>query len=306
MEKVAVLDLGTNTFHLLIAEVSASSIKKVVAEQRHVKLGEGGINQGEIAPTAFQRGLEALLSFGKLIEEHDVNKVKAVGTSALRSAGNGLSFVEQVKRFTGIEIELIDGEKEAELIYKGVRMAINPEVSSLIMDIGGGSVEFILCDAKEILWKKSYPVGAARLMDRFHKSDPIASTEAESIRNHLDEVLSDLKQQALTYKPELLIGSAGAFESFAALVLNKSGREQQVITQSFEFDRQELLLVLEELISSTHQQRADNTLIIPVRVDMIVVAAILTRYILGELNLPGIRMSAFSLKEGLLAETIGF
>src|SRR5437868_339600 len=137
-KRVAVMDLGTNTFHLLIAEGSETDFfKPVVHIHEGVKLGEGGINSGLIAPTPFKRGISAMQKFAVLIKENNVDAIKAIATSALRNASNGHEFIEQVRNTTGIEIAVIDGDLEAGFIYKGIKAAHCMNGSnSLIMDIG--------------------------------------------------------------------------------------------------------------------------------------------------------------------------
>lgn len=302
-KRIAALDLGTNTFHLLIAEVWEGKIHKIIDEQRHVKLGEGGINKGLIAPAAYERGVEALNYFRSVIDKNPVSIIRASGTAALRTAKNGADFIAEVKRETGIDIEIIAGDREAELIYKGIRSATDLGKSSLLMDIGGGSVEFIFCSKEKIFWKKSYPVGAAKLMAAFHHSDPISNDDLQAVRHHLSTQLTELKEIAVEFKPEKLVGSAGAFETFAALETHNFNRAQQTPNaDNYTYVTRQLKLVLNEIITSTHHERETNTLIIPVRTDMIVVASVLTEYILETLSLKQVVMSRYSLKEGLLLE----
>lgn len=302
-QRIAALDLGTNTFHLIIADVSNSKIQRIVtAEQKHVKLGEGGINTGTITAAAFNRGLDALADFSIYIQENNVDTVHAVGTAALRSASNGLDFLQSVKERTGIQIEIISGDREASLIYQGVKQAIDFTENSLIMDIGGGSVEFIFANKEGIQWKKSYPIGAAKLMATFHRSDPISNDDIQAILKHLDEVLADFLRFSTEFKPKILIGSAGAFETFAALCQIKFNGNQSEIKRSFLFDVSQLELILSEILKSDHQQRKDNPAIISVRTDMIVTASVLTQYIISKLEIESVLLSAYALKEGLLLD----
>ncbi|HEX8378474.1 MAG TPA: exopolyphosphatase [Pedobacter sp.] len=299
-KRVAALDLGTNTFHLIIADVSGNEIKNIVfQEQKHVKLGEGGINEGLITDDAFQRGLDALAYFGNCISLNNVDSIRAVGTAALRTAKNGFEFAAKVQDLTGINIEIIDGEQEASLIYQGVKSVVNLNDVSLIIDIGGGSVEFIIANQSSIFWKKSYTIGAAKLMASFHLSDPISQSEIDSIKNYLDTVLEDLKSASTQLRPVKLIGSAGSFETFAQLCQLRS-QTTNLIQKYYPFDLVVLDSVLSEIIDSTHQDRASNEAILPVRTDMIVVASILTRYIIKYLAIKEVGLSTFALKEGLL------
>ncbi len=303
MKRVAALDLGTNTFHLIIAEINQGQIQKIVlADQKHVKLGEGGINNGKITEAAFERGLDALSAFSNVIRQNQVDIVKAVGTAALRTAVNGPDFIKAVKQKAGMQIEIIDGDREADLIYSGVRQAVQLDQNSLIMDIGGGSVEFIFADARGIEWKKSYPIGAAKLMEMFHHSDPISGDDCKSIVAHLDAVLSDLFSFSSEYKPKVLIGSAGAFETFAELCQMKTANKLPAANESFDFDSGQLGLIIKEILDSTHQERLTNEAILSVRKDMIVVAALLTQYIINKLKIESVKLSVYALKEGLLLD----
>ena len=306
-KRIAVMDLGTNTFHLLIAEGPADNFTTIFKATEAVKLGEGGINQGTIQPMAFARGLAAMQRFQDQILDHRVTGVKAIATSAIRSAANGQDFIDQVKETTGIQIELINGDQEAGYIYKGIDASgcLNDN-NALIMDIGGGSVEFIIANNDEVLWKQSFEIGAARLMDKFHQTDPIPVASIKELTRYLDGKLMELFAAALKYKPTTLIGSSGAFESFAEIIELKKGRKFTIEqTKVYEFDTDDLLDLIELLIKSTHALRASMKGIIPVRVDMIVVASLLTIYMMQKLGLTDVTMSTYSLKEGVLAQMLG-
>lgn len=306
-KRIAVMDLGTNTFHLLIAEGPADNFTTIFKTTEAVKLGEGGINKGTIQPEPFARGLAAMQRFQDQILEYKVTAVKAIATSAIRSAENGQDFIDKVAQTTGIQIELINGEREADYIYKGIDASgCLTDDNALIMDIGGGSVEFIICNEDEVLWKKSFEIGAARLMDKFHQTDPIPIALIRELTRFLDTTLIDLFAAALKYKPKILVGSSGAFESFAEVIELKKGRKFNIEqTKVYEFDTDDLLDVIELLIKSTHALRASIKGIIPVRVDMIVVASLLTIYMMQKLGIPDVSMSTYSLKEGVLAQMLG-
>jgi exopolyphosphatase/guanosine-5'-triphosphate,3'-diphosphate pyrophosphatase len=302
-KQVAVMDLGTNTFHLLIAEGSAENYTEIVHEHDSVRLGEGGINKGIIQPSAYQRGLDTMQKFKADIDGHGVKVVRAIATSALRNASNGQQFINEVAEKTNIQIELIDGEQEAEYIYKGVKLAGSlADQTSLIMDIGGGSVEFILGNANSILWKQSFEIGAARLMDKFHQTDPIPAESVDELNLYLREKLTCLLGIAQKHPVDALIGSSGAFETFAEVIERDKGNDFSLDIKNYNFALDDLISVTDKLITSSHQQRKEMHGIIPIRVDMIVVASLITRFILSNLKIEKVCMSTYSLKEGVLAE----
>ncbi|MFD0750144.1 exopolyphosphatase [Mucilaginibacter calamicampi] len=303
---VAVMDLGTNTFHLLIAQGTAAAYNEIVHKSLPAKLGEGGINKGVIIPAAFERGMAAMQQYEQDIAKNSVDSIKAVATSALRNAANGQEFIDKVRVLTGIDIELINGEQEATYIYKGVKLAGSLGAqTSLIMDIGGGSVEFILCNADEIFWKQSFEIGAARLMDKFHQVDPIPASSIAELHFYLEEKLAPLFKAAKQYKVESIIGSSGAFETFAEIIeLDKRNPFDLKNIKNYPFETSELIAVTDKLIASSHQQRKSMEGIVSIRVDMIVVASLLTRFVMDTLKVATIKLCTNSLKEGILADML--
>ncbi|MFA6276123.1 MAG: exopolyphosphatase [Pedobacter sp.] len=295
--KLAVIDLGTNTFHLIIAEQHASELHVLYKTNQPVKLGENITANNLIIPTAFKRGLTCLKEFRAELDKHEVDVIKATATSGVRSAKNGLDFVEAAKKQANIEIDIIDGDEEAQYIYEGVKCSGAIKDKSLIMDIGGGSTEFILCDEDTLVWKKSYNIGAARLMQRFFKSDPINEADQQSIIEHLDEELKALKVICAAYKPKTLIGSAGAFETFAGMISPKID-VAKISTANISLPAYTELA--STLIKATHNERANMKGLIPLRVDMIVMASLLTNYIINSIDIKKIKLSTYDLKMGVL------
>lgn len=297
--KAAVIDIGTNTFHLIIADmaIKGALIYKTTVP---VKLGEGRINENIIIPEAFERGLVTLETFAATIKTYQVDVVKATATSAVRSASNGPDFVQAAKIRSGIEISVIDGEAEAALIYKGVQATGLIKDTSLVMDIGGGSTEFIICTPQNILWKKSYNIGAARLMQAHFKSDPISAHEKSEIYRHVAKVTAELLEQCTIHRPINLIGSAGAFESFAGMLMIQNNKPARDIP-SGAIDHMQYLQLAERLIASTHEQRMHMEALPPIRVDMIVIAALLVNFVLEHTGIKQLSLSTYDLKMGVLA-----
>jgi len=195
--RIAIIDLGTNTFNLLIADKDENgNFSTVFKNKIPVKLGEGGIDKGLIAPKPYQRGVKALENHIKTINEYKVDKHRAFATSAIRSTSNGHLFVKEVDELLGLKIEVIDGSKEAELIYYGVKEAVPfEETFDLIIDIGGGSTEFIIANNKGISWAKSYQLGVSRLKELFKPSDPISDKEIKKIEAYFESNLKDLFEE---------------------------------------------------------------------------------------------------------------
>ena len=179
--KIAIIDMGTNTFHLLIAEADEKGYHITYRERLAVKIGKGGITKGVITEEGIHRALLAMQSFKNTIDQQGVHQVFAFGTSALRNASNCQEVVRRIKSVTGIDTTIISGDLEAEYIYMGVKAAMNIEEPSLIIDIGGGSVEFIVGDNDTVFWKRSIEIGAQRLLEQFQKHDPISKDEIRDL-----------------------------------------------------------------------------------------------------------------------------
>ncbi|KQR70507.1 exopolyphosphatase [Pedobacter sp. Leaf176] len=303
--RLAVIDLGTNTFHLLIVESKDKEFEILYKTTIPVRLGEGRINDNVIIPAAFERGISTLRDFRKKLEEYKVDKVKATATSAIRSAENGKDFVRSVKEQVNIDIEIITGDEEAASIYKGVKLSGAIEDLTLIMDIGGGSIEFILCDTEKFIWKKSYNIGAARLMQKFFKSDPISDDDKSAITNHIQNQLNDLFQVCGAYQPQTLIGSAGAFETFAELIIRKNNETVNVAEiKVYEFNYNDYIATAQALINATHHERAMMPGMIQLRIDMIVMAVLITNYVMERLKITTLKLSTYDLKMGVLADLL--
>lgn len=300
--KIAVIDLGTNTFHLLIAEASAAEVHILYKTNVPVRLGEGRINENTIIPEAFERGIQTLKNFRQTIMEMGATDVHAVATSAIRSAANGPDFVQAAKQRAGIDIQVINGEQEAGYIFEGVKATGVIDNTSLIMDIGGGSTEFIICNPSGLLWKKSYNVGAARLMQAYFNTDPISKADQQAIIAHLDLELKDLKIACLKYRPLMLIGSAGAFETFFGMISKEHHLPESL--RSAPIDIQAYEELAETLINSIHAQRDKMPGLIKLRVDMIVIAAILTNYVISNCKTESMNLSTYDLKMGVLHSLI--
>ena len=218
-QRYAIIDLGTNTFHLLIASKGQSGFLDVQQrQQRPVKLMSNGFTEGQIPQDAYDRGIEAIRAFSRELEAQHAQLIKVLGTSALRSADNALSFLNRAETLLNCPVSLIDGDEEATYIYHGTREAVGlGRAYSLILDIGGGSVEFIIGNKDGLAWKRSLEIGAARLIARFPHDFPMTAEQKQAVRSYLDEQLSPVLPAIQAYQPADLIGASGYFETFVNL-----------------------------------------------------------------------------------------
>ncbi|HMJ70040.1 MAG TPA: hypothetical protein VK508_14140 [Cyclobacteriaceae bacterium] len=301
---VAIIDMGTNTFHLLIAEMS-SKPKILLREREAVKVGKGGINKRVITDDGFARALHTLKEFKKIIDQYSVRKTLAFGTSAIRNASNGQELIDAIRTTTGIEARIVGGEEEADLIYRGVRSALSlGKENSLIVDVGGGSVEFIIGNEQEIHWKQSFEIGGQRLLEEFQKFDPIGKEDIARLEAFLDVQLEPLKQQLQNYNPSTLVGVSGTFDTLSEMFCVRNGLPYYPDDSETPFDINSFPSIYADLLTHDRAGRLALPGMIEMRVDMIVVACVLVNFVLQMHSFTNVRVSAYSLKEGVLASLL--
>lgn len=302
MSKIAVIDMGTNTFHLLIADVERGTCHVVHRSHEAVKIGMGGINEGLMSDAACARALATMIRFSKTIAEQNVSRVYAFGTSALRHAQNASHLVDKINSATGITIRVVSGEEEADLIFEGVSAALDLEDQvSLVMDIGAGSVEFIIGDNHTRYWKKSFEIGGQRLLEKFQKNDPITAHEIKALDSFFDEALAPLQQALKEFNPTVLVGASGTFDTLSDIFSIRRGITRRPEETETPLTPAGFYEIYHELISKNRTERMQIPGMIDMRVDMIVVTCCLIRFILENHEFKRIRVSTYSLKEGVLA-----
>jgi exopolyphosphatase/guanosine-5'-triphosphate,3'-diphosphate pyrophosphatase len=301
--KIAIIDMGTNTFHLLIAEQGEKGYNNITERDRlAVKIGKGSINQSIITEEGLHRALVAMQSFKNIIERQRIETVYAFGTSALRNAKNGVEVAGKIKTITGIDVNIISGSQEAEFIYYGVQSALDMgQEKNLIMDIGGGSVEFIIGNNERIFWKESFEIGAQRLLEKFQKHDPIARDEMLALDNFFNDSLTSLFNAIEVHKPSILVGSSGTFDTLSDIFCLKHDIQKTSEEIETPLSIEGFYEIYKDLLSKNRAERLQIPGMIEMRVDMIVVACCLVRYLLEKHSFNRIRVSTYSLKEGVLA-----
>ncbi len=306
MQRLAVIDLGTNTFHLLIAEQHTGGYDILHRDRLAVKVGAGGINQGLITEEGAQRAIAAFRQFAAELKLWKVNRVKAIATSAFRNARNGTAVAEQIRQETGIGIDIISGEKEADYIARGVLHAITVDAHpALIVDIGGGSVEMIMANQKKIFWKRSFEVGGQRLVELFQHHDPILKSEKDALFRYLDEKLADLVPALDEFRPMVMVGSSGTFDTLSEMHCHREHRPYDGTQPETPLSLEGFYHFHRVFQTKNRSERLQMPGMIELRVDMIVVACCLIEWLLAKHPLfADIRVSTYALKEGALLEML--
>lgn len=290
--KRAVIDLGTNTFNLLVGSVFGDKLEIIYCEKEAVLLGMNGINNGSIAEDAWMRAMQTLFRFKKRCEKHNVEEIIGFGTSALRDAKNGELFVKEVYENIGIRIHIISGSQEAQLIYRGVRWLFDFKQAATIMDIGGGSTEFIAANAGGIVDAQSFDIGVSRLYQNLNKRNNLTANDFKFINEYLEARTGRFFEED---RSTLLIGASGSFETFYEMIFQKKfTAEEKMVTLP-------LLPLLDQLnwvIDSRYEDRINHKWIVPMRKKMIPIAAFKIKWIIQKLNADRVLLSPYSLKEG--------
>ena len=195
----------------------------------------------------------------ELLELFQVESLKTIATSAVRSAKNGQEFTKMAKEDYNVDVEVIDGNREAELIYKGIKEAITLDTEKyIIMDIGGGSVEFIICNEHKIFWKQSFEIGGQRLVELFHKTDPISNSEAGELVEYLEDKLSPLFEAAEKYHPSILVGASGTFDTLCEIYYKEHQISGDIVSRNYHvLPIQSYKSIHQELVSKNRVERLE-------------------------------------------------
>ncbi len=301
--RVAIIDLGTNTFNLLIVDVlNSGEYHSVFNTKIATKIGEGAMIAGKLLPIPMQRAKDALAEYLEIIAEHTCEKTLAFATSGIRSTSNGADFVAEVKSELGLEINIIDGLEEATLIYEGVNLAIPfGDEPMVIMDIGGGSTEFIIADKTGVLWMKSYELGISRVMQMIQMNDPVSDSDIQNLNNLFEEQLSELIEKCSEFGVKTLIGSSGSFDSFIEMIWIAQGQSKLASSvKQEEFNLEEVKSLHNLLIENGYDTRKAIPGLVEMRADTIHLASHMVQWVLINCGLERLLLSSYALKEGVL------
>jgi exopolyphosphatase/guanosine-5'-triphosphate,3'-diphosphate pyrophosphatase len=296
-KRYAFIDLGTNTFHLLITDFNKGESEIIFRTKEIVGLGAGGINDNTITAEATERGLATLEKFHKIILKKAVDRTYAFGTSALRNATNSQVFISRVKETTGIDIDIINGDREAELIHLGIgAQSFLKDQPYLIMDIGGGSTEFIVAEGDKVLWKKSFEIGVQRLVSEYLDADPPTKESLDRLHAYMSQFLDPLKEIS-QFEVKSMVGASGTFTT----LLNMFAQDNlQPLADHELVPKDYFKKYYYQIVSLPREQRLAIPGMSAPRVDMIVMGVFLVNYVLGLTGINGFYVSDNGLKEGAM------
>jgi len=304
--RIAAVDVGSNSIHMVVAQVEADGRFRVLDRAKDmVRLGRKTLNKGKLSAEAIDAGVRTLAAFRTLAERQGVSRITAVATSAVREASNGGDFIERVEADVGLRVKVIPGREEARLIYLGVRHAIDLSGKPmLIVDIGGGSVEFILTEKGEPVALESHKIGVARLSERFLLGDPpeareIAALEA-FLADQLDPMLSDFRP----HRVRRVVGTSGTMLNLIALAGHLRGEPPELHLNNFTVTGLEIAKVRRLLTRADRDERLKLRGLDAKRVDLITAGAVLTDFVLQRLGAKQLVACTWALREGVLLDFI--
>lgn len=306
MTKLAVLDIGTNSIHMVLAEIEPGLSYKVLDRYKDMtRLGDGTFKTHRLSEAAMARGLEVIRTLTTLARNKGFDRIVAVATSAVREARNGGTFIERVARQTGLTIRVVSGHEEARLIYLGVRHSMDlSETPSLVVDVGGGSVELIVGNRDSMLAGMSLKLGAIRLKDLYLKEDPPDKEMLEKMGRAVTEQLTGSLQRWAEKKFDRLIGTSGMVGNLAEIVhLRRTGKPLPQLNLATVAVK-EVQEVEELLAGSRLKARLAVPGLDPKRADTLLPAAAVVRRLMEVTGLGEMTISDKAIREGLIYDFI--
>ena len=296
-ERVASIDIGTNTILLLIAEVVQGGLRPLVEKEMIVRLGEGVHQNGVLLEGAMERGLQTLTQCLKECQEMGVQRIFAAGTSALREAKNAGDFLKRAEEKLALPIEIISGEEEAQLSFLAVATDLGGlEKTILVVDVGGGSTEFVLGKGDQISHWVSLPVGSVRFTEQFLLSDPVRQAEWVNMEN---EIVKGLGKVPPPQKPFTMVAVGGTATTLASVEL---GLEHFVYEKIHHFilGRKTLKSQLELYRSRTLRERKQIPGLFPSRADVILAGGAILYFAMEKFRVPSVLISCHGVRYGLI------
>jgi exopolyphosphatase / guanosine-5'-triphosphate,3'-diphosphate pyrophosphatase len=307
--RIAALDLGSNSFHLLVADVHVDGTFTAVAREKEMlRLGDDVGRHGAIPPATAERAIAAIRRLRALADALGAREVIAKATSAIRTAANGPEFIDRIEAETGVEVEVINGNEEARLVFAAVRASVVLEPApALCIDIGGGSVEIMIGDAAGLRWATSLPLGVGRLTADCVRTDPPSKADrerlAERIAAGIDPLVDEIEERA----PRMAVGTSGTLNDLVRMAVAARAGEAPLpaITNALRASRRDLELLHARIMSAkTSERRRMPGLEEPKRAELLPAGSTLLVHALERFGLDGLTVSDWALREGIVLDAV--
>lgn len=306
--KLAAIDIGTNSFHLVVVEITNSGNFEIIDSVKEViRLGEGSSGDIKfITEESIQRAINGLNKFVGIAKSHNA-EIKAVATSAVRESTNKIEVIKKIYKESGIKIDVISGIEEGRLIYLGVLQAVPVyDKRVLCIDIGGGSTEFVLGYKGKILYANSLKLGAVRMTKKFFSQGIVTQDAIARCVEWVEGVLYPVVRELNQYKIDMVVGSSGTIMAAGLMIkAMEEGSISTAILNNYKFNKKSLLKISKQILESkTTSQRKKIKGLDPKRADIIPAGMIILSTIFKEFNISQMTISGYALREGIIFDTL--
>ncbi len=303
---LAAIDVGTNSFHLVVARVLPDGGFDVLTQEKEmVRLGRGGGDMKELSPDAIDRGVAALARMRRIAAASGA-PVRAVATSAVREAANHDVFIRRARDEAGVDVEVISGVEEARLIHLGVLQALPVyDKRVLLCDIGGGSTELLLGQRGVVQAARSFKLGAVRLTDRFLPDGSGDRRAVAACRSFVRSLVWPFHREVVAHGFDVFVASSGTAEAVASMAQAAGGRPAPKTLNGYVVDADAVRHVVDRLVSArTPAQRAAIAGLDPKRVDIILAGALVLEGVIDAFGVDALTISGYALREGVLLDAL--
>jgi exopolyphosphatase / guanosine-5'-triphosphate,3'-diphosphate pyrophosphatase len=301
--RIAAIDMGSNSFHMVIVESRAGAFQLIEREKEMVRLGERTLSRGRLCADAMRRALDTLREYKRLAEAQRVDKLLVAATSAVREAQNGEDFLDRVGREIGVWPRVVSGQEEARLIYLAALHSIHLEGQrALVVDIGGGSVELALGRGQRIAWAVSEKLGVLRMTERFVTSDPLSPRDERRLAAHVRDRLAAHAERARSAGFDIVVGTSGTILALGSLAHAAVSGSPPESPHHVTVPAAALRDLRKRLVASTFKDRRHLPAMDERRADIIVAGAVVLDTILDAVQAKEIVLCDWALREGLLID----
>jgi exopolyphosphatase/guanosine-5'-triphosphate,3'-diphosphate pyrophosphatase len=304
--RIAALDLGSNSFHLLVADVHPDGTFEAVAREKEMlRLGDDVTRNGRISSAAADRAVATVRRLKQLADALGATEVLAKATSALRTAANGSEIVDRIEAEAAVEVEVISGLEEARLIFAAVRasVVIDPP-PALGVDIGGGSVELMIGDAAGLRWAESLPLGVGRLTEEFVRNDPPPKQERKRLEDRIRAALEPLLPDVVSRNPRMCVGTSGTITDLARMVVAARTGEVPAVANGLQVTRAELHDLHDRIIHSKVADRRRMPGLDEKRAELLPAGSTLLATALDIFDVDSVTISDWALREGIVLDAV--
>jgi exopolyphosphatase/guanosine-5'-triphosphate,3'-diphosphate pyrophosphatase len=304
--RIAALDLGSNTFHLLVVDAQPDgSFAPILREKEVLRLGDKVGADRRLPEPLMDLAVETVARFRARAESCGVEELVACATSAIREADNGGELIDRIYAETGVRVRVIAGREEARLVFEAVRASVRIDPApALCLDLGGGSLELMVGDRAGMAWSSSLKLGAARLAAELVSDDPPSADDIRRLRQRLTAELAPVADEVVTMRPAMAIGTGGTFGDLARMMLARRGVALPPSINQLSIERDELLMLQKDLLSMTAAQRVRGTDVEPRRADLLPVGATILLTAMELFGFDRLTVGSWGIREGMILDAI--